>query len=117
MTVSDDLLGKVRHEKYVLLMMRTKEVSDVPRHLCPTLRGAQEHFFHVVGVKYRHTKGNQADDRWVERVHVIHVEDVIKSQEDHIPGVFNDIAQAIYLLHLLWKTGYVGSSSLRSLSS
>ena len=49
----NDLLGKVRHEKDVLLMMRTEEVSDVPRHLCPTLRGAQEHFFHVVGVKYR----------------------------------------------------------------
>ena len=36
----------------------------------------------------------------VERVHVIHVEDVIKSQEDHVPGVFSDKAQAIYLWHL-----------------
>ena len=53
----NDLLGKVRHEKDVLLMMRTEEVSDVPRHLCPTHRSAQEHLFHVVGVKYRYARG------------------------------------------------------------
>ena len=110
MASENDLLGKVRHDKDVVGRMIHEEIFDVLRHRYLTLRVVHEHFLHVEGVHYSdvrgilfgelvsHTECNQADHGWVERIHVEHVKDVIKPQEEQVPWVFIDKAQALRYL-------------------
>jgi len=111
----NDLLRKVRHEKYVLGGMIHEEIFDVLRCRYLTLRVVQEHFLHVEGVHYSDIRGilfdelvsqaerNQADHGWVERIHVEHVKDVIKPQEEQVPWVLIHKAQALqYLTYEKW---------------
>ena len=76
--LGNDLLGKVRHEKDVLGIIRHEDIFDELCHACPTRSGVHEAVGHVVGVDYhgvrvliihepvRHTYHKQADHRSVE---------------------------------------------------
>ena len=104
-----------------------EEIFDVLRCRYLTLRVVQEHFLHVEGVHYSDVRGilfdelvsqaerNQADHGWVERIHVEHVKDVIKPQEEQVPWVLIHKAQA--LRYLPMKSAYVGLSSLARFDS
>ena len=102
--LANDLLGKVRHENDPLGHMRQQELLDVSCHFSLTLLVVQEDVLHVEGVHYRDVRGilyaylvrqterNQADNGWLERLHVVHPEDVIKSHDEHVHGACSDKA-------------------------
>src|ERR1043165_2960049 len=111
----NELLRKVRHVKDVLGGMIHEEIFDVLHCRYLTLRVVQKHFLHVEGVHYSDVRGilfdelvsqterNQADHGWGERIHVEHVKDVIKPQEEQVPWVFIHKAQALrYLSYVKW---------------
>src|SRR3954466_14151830 len=87
-----------------------EEIFNVLRCRYLTLRVVQEHFLHGEGVHYSEVRGiifdelviqaerNQADHEWVERIHVEHVKDVIKPQEEQVPWVLIHKAEALRYL-------------------
>ena len=95
----NDLLGKVWHYNGFLVLIVKEEFLYVPRRLSRSSSVVQATLLQVVGVHYRydlgflfhnlvlHIEGKQADEAHGESFHMVHVEDLFKSQEEHIRGV------------------------------